>query len=389
MLKTPLLYALLTAGLVCVAPMSHAQAVTLNGQSDAGVISPKNQTLDRFTAQQNRIKPFLANTDPVVAYQARKAQSWLDYAQHQTFEGGLTKAYTEAWAESERLTAALESNTPVALTTSIISVSGVMRRDLWATAEVLKKHPAFASVAPQVAEAEVKLVWAAAEYCELGWRHAREHFNAADRLLTAARATVDLSTDAPAWPDNISYPSLETLNGSSAGCHGVVGPWPLVVPDFAKATVIEPPKPVVVEPVEPPPVALVTAPNNVHFALDRSDLSVASRTLLDQVAGLLAQYPEANITLYGHTDPRASVAYNDALSDRRSRSVERYLVSKGVSAKRIATQAKGEHHLLSDADQIRGYALSRRVEIVYVNAGQEIVPQPQALDLQIERRAKR
>jgi outer membrane protein OmpA-like peptidoglycan-associated protein len=143
----------------------------------------------------------------------------------------------------------------------------------------------------------------------------------------------------------------------------------------------------VVEPVVDTrvPDALVTAPNNVHFALNRSDLSATSRTLLDQVASILTQYPDANVTLYGHTDPRASVAYNNALSARRARSVEKYLITHGISASRIAIEAKGKQDTLSDADAIRGYALSRRVEIVYINAGREVVPQRQAEDLQLER----
>jgi outer membrane protein OmpA-like peptidoglycan-associated protein len=389
MIKTRLLYALLTAGLVCVGPVTHA--ASLNGQSDAGVLQPTNDTQDRYMVLQNSITPFLSSTDPLVLYQAHKAQSWADYAKHQTFEGGLTSAYNEGWVEAERIVSGLEQNAPQTLTTTVIASSGVMRRDLWATAELLKKHPAFASVAPQVAEAEVTLVWAAAEYCEMGWHHAREHFSAAERLLVSARATADLSPNAPVWPTSISYPSLEQLNGSTTGCHGVVGPWPLPVPDFAQAVIPVVPVPDVIPPmIEPPvevkdPQALVTAPNNVHFALNRSDLSPESRTLLDQVAAILSQYPEANVTLYGHTDPRASVAYNDALSARRARSVEKYLVMHGVAARRIATEAKGKQHTLSDADAIRGYALSRRVEIVYINAGHEVVPQAQAVDLQLER----
>ncbi|MEY2862785.1 MAG: hypothetical protein RLY58_492, partial [Pseudomonadota bacterium] len=342
---------------------------------------------------QNRITPFLNSTDITVLYQARKAQSWYDYAKHQTFEGGLTTAHQEGLVEADRIVSALEQNEPQTMTTRVIESSGVMRRDLWATVELLKKHPAFASVAPQVAEAEVKLVWAAAEYCEMGWHHAREHFSAAEQLLMSARATANLSPNAPVWPTAISYPSFEQLNGNRAGCHGVIGPWPLPVPDFIQAVVpVEPvpeviPPVVVVEPVVVPkdPDALVTAPNNVHFALNRSDLSPESRQLLNQVAGILAQYPDANVTLYGHTDPRASVAYNNALSARRAHSVEKYLVAHGVAASRIAIEAKGKQDILSDADQIRGFALSRRVEIVYINAGHEVVPQAQAVDLQLER----
>ncbi|MEY4516965.1 MAG: hypothetical protein RL180_1311, partial [Pseudomonadota bacterium] len=361
MMTTRLWYALLMAGVVSAAPATFARSI--HGASDAGVVVPTEDTHDRYMVLQNRIAPFLNSTDTTVLYQARKAQSWYDYAKHQTFEGGLTTAHHDGVLEAERIVLALEQNAPQTLTTHVIGSSGVMRRDLWATAEILKKHPAFATVAQPVAEAEVRLVWAAAEYCEMGWRHAREHFSAAERLLLSARATVELAPNAPAWPAPIQYPTIEQLNGPLAGCHGVVGSWPLSVPDFAPVVVPQPVPPVVViaTPVMPPlvaepvvepsvPDALVTAPNNVHFALNRSDLSATSRTLLNQVASILKQYPDANVTLYGHTDPRASVAYNNALSARRARSVEKYLITHGIAAGRIAIEAKGKQDTLSDND---------------------------------------
>ena len=379
MIKTHLMHALVSAGLVLTVSMP-IYAANLNGASDAGVVRPVAQTISRFDEQLNRIKPFLDQSDVTTRYQAHKAQDWLDYAHHQTFEGGNTAAYQQAWAESDRLVTALEQGQTLSLTTPIIASSSVMRRDLWGTAEILKKHPAFEQVAPQVAEAEVKLVWAAAEYCEMGWRHAREHFAAAERLLVSARAPADLMPDAPVWLTNVSYPSLTELNGGQSGCHGVVGPWPLVVPDFGQPVVEAPVAAEIADPVE-----LVTAPNNVHFALDRHDLSAASQALLDGVAEILAKYPDANVTLYGHTDPRASVAYNQALSDRRANAVEQYLIDHGVDARRIATVAKGESRVIVDDDAIHGFALSRRVEIVYSNAGLEIIPKAQTTDLQPER----
>jgi hypothetical protein len=38
---------------------------------------------------------------------------------------------------------------------------------------------------------EVRLVWAGHEHQELGWRHAREHFAAAERLAKRAKKLVD------------------------------------------------------------------------------------------------------------------------------------------------------------------------------------------------------
>jgi hypothetical protein len=48
---------------------------------------------------------------------------------------------------------------------------------------VLKGQGAIHVAPERLAQAEVTLVWAAVEYCELGWRHAREHFQAAERTI--------------------------------------------------------------------------------------------------------------------------------------------------------------------------------------------------------------
>ena len=48
------------------------------------------------------------------------------------------------------------------------------------------------------------------------------------------------------------------------------------------------------------------------------------------------------ILAVGHTDRIGSDSYNKALSERRATSVKNYLVSKGIDAKRIYTEGKGE-----------------------------------------------
>ncbi len=49
--------------------------------------------------------------------------------------------------------------------------------------ESIKNQGSFRCSYKWIAQAEVNLIWAAAEYQELGWRHAREAFAAAERLV--------------------------------------------------------------------------------------------------------------------------------------------------------------------------------------------------------------
>lgn len=336
-----------------------------------------------------QIADYKASPDPWVRYQATKAEAWQAYTHHEYSERSLTDLGQFAGQEVSRLLTALAQSTPLSPVTPVPAGSGVMRRDLWATAELLKKHPAFAQVSEQVAAAEVMLVWAAAEHCELGWRHSREHFSAAERLLLQARATAELSPQAPAWPAQVSYPDLAVLNGPSGGCRGVQGSWPLPVPDFAVPVMAGPvaPEPAEVPIPEPTPAARQVAelPNVVHFALDRAALSAKSRQVLDRIAAALRQYPEMMVTLYGYTDYRASVAYNQALAARRAASVERYLQQQGIALSRMARVSKGEQNQQSDPEHRRATALSRRVELVFAQDGLEIQPRAQTEDLQLER----
>jgi outer membrane protein OmpA-like peptidoglycan-associated protein len=60
--------------------------------------------------------------------------------------------------------------------------------------------------------------------------------------------------------------------------------------------------------------------------------------------------PDARLTLEGHADPRGSVEYNQALSERRVDRTKRFLVEHGVPAADIQTEAFGKQQNLKDAE---------------------------------------
>lgn len=325
---------------------------------------------------EQQIAAQLTQENAFTRYHAHKANMWLTYAKNEASEGSLTVAGKEALAQTQALLSAIQQPTEVSLTTPILSVSQVMRRDLWWQIEYLKQHGAVEAAPQALAEAEVMLVWAAAEYCELGWRHAREHFLAVERKLNQVMQTVpNLQQPSSDWPE-AKLPSLEALNAQ--GCVGVNQDlWPLHVPQA-----------IVVEPTPMPQSVLLNRlmiENVVHFALDRTALNAEGQNVLDQIATLLAEYPDLHITLMGYTDARASVAYNLRLSQRRIDRVRNYLVSKGVTANRIAEQAKGEEDLMNDAESRIAHAKSRRVVVYFHDIeGHSIEVQPQWRDLQLE-----
>ena len=122
-------------------------------------------------------------------YYAYKAQAWLNYAYSEDSEGSLTMAGREALYQGLTLYYALQQNQldQLDLTLDIPKSSSLMRPDLWATLQSLKHQGGIESNPRELAFAEVKLIWAAAEYCEFGWRHAREHFAAAERWIDQSK----------------------------------------------------------------------------------------------------------------------------------------------------------------------------------------------------------
>jgi outer membrane protein OmpA-like peptidoglycan-associated protein len=123
----------------------------------------------------------------------------------------------------------------------------------------------------------------------------------------------------------------------------------------------------------------------VHFALDRSDISPESAAILDQVAAVLKEYPFLTVELQGHTDPRASVAYNQALARRRALSVRNYLLRQGIDPGRMTIRSFGESQRRTTGSGVVDYARDRRVEIIFQDLrGLEIIFEDQETDLQIE-----
>lgn len=82
----------------------------------------------------------------------------------------------------------------------------------------------------------------------------------------------------------------------------------------------------------------------------------SQETTLNSLASDFKQYlgwvPGAHLTLQGHADVRGSVAYNQALSERRVARVRSYLVEHGVPEGSLTTQALGKEHNLT-ADEVK------------------------------------
>lgn len=84
-------------------------------------------------------------------------------------------------------------------------------------------------------------------------------------------------------------------------------------------------------------------PDTVNFAFDSAALDHTARSILDQQAHWIRQFPEVRFRVFGHTDLVGSARYNHQLGLRRARSVVDYLVRQGVGRARLeAVVSRGE-----------------------------------------------
>ena len=81
---------------------------------------------------------------------------------------------------------------------------------------------------------------------------------------------------------------------------------------------------------------------DIYFKFDQYDLDDESRSTLRQNASYLKSNSAAIIEIQGHCDERGTNNYNIALGERRAQSTKMYLVSQGISSKRIHTISYGE-----------------------------------------------
>lgn len=104
-------------------------------------------------------------------------------------------------------------------------------------------------------------------------------------------------------------------------------------------------------------------PSDISFDTGRADIKPNLRPILDQFASGLANQPNTEIRIVGHTDNVGSNAINDPLSVQRAQSARDYLASRGVDPRRVFTAGRGEHDPIADNNTAAGRASNRRVEI--------------------------
>lgn len=102
---------------------------------------------------------------------------------------------------------------------------------------------------------------------------------------------------------------------------------------------------------------------SINFESSKDVIKSESYATLDNIVGILNDYPSAKIAIHGHTDSSGDDAMNMTLSQQRAAAVMNYFISKGINANRLSSKGFGETSPIADNGTSEGRAMNRRVEI--------------------------
>ena len=104
--------------------------------------------------------------------------------------------------------------------------------------------------------------------------------------------------------------------------------------------------------------------DRVFFATNSSSLTTASRDTLRKQADYLRKNKDMNVVLEGHADERGTREYNLALGERRANAARDYLMTYGISGKRISVISYGKERPVNSASTPLAWSQNRRAVTV-------------------------
>ena len=116
----------------------------------------------------------------------------------------------------------------------------------------------------------------------------------------------------------------------------------------------------------------VTFDSGILFDFNKATLKADAKKQLDKFAAEMADMPETDITVLGHTDNIGSAEANQKVSDNRANAVSNYLQSKGIAKSRIVAEGHSYNEPVASNDTEAGRAQNRRVEI-FISANENMI----------------
>lgn len=103
----------------------------------------------------------------------------------------------------------------------------------------------------------------------------------------------------------------------------------------------------------------------LSFPVGRAVIEPEYFGLLTKVQRAIREYPNARITIEGHTDSAGDERYNQRLSTQRAQSVRSYLIANmGILGDRLEAVGYGESRPIASNETTQGRAQNRRTDLV-------------------------
>jgi hypothetical protein len=111
---------------------------------------------------------------------------------------------------------------------------------------------------------------------------------------------------------------------------------------------------------------------DIYYDFDKSDIRPDAESELYKIISVLNENPQLRVLMFSHTDSRGKTNYNLKLSDRRAKSVIKFLGSDGIATNRMKYKAFGESKLVNECEDgiecsEEEHQLNRRTEFVIMN----------------------
>ena len=113
----------------------------------------------------------------------------------------------------------------------------------------------------------------------------------------------------------------------------------------------------------------VNVGDRIFFDTDSSSVRADAQGILARQAQWLSKYGQYAVVVEGHADERGTREYNLALGARRAAAARDYLISQGVSAKRLKTISYGKERPVAVCDDISCWSQNRRAVTTLSGAG--------------------
>lgn len=104
--------------------------------------------------------------------------------------------------------------------------------------------------------------------------------------------------------------------------------------------------------------------NNLTFNTGSAAISGTTASEVDNLAAILAAYPDVKVHINGYTDNTGDANKNISLSKARAASVQGRLIAQGIDAGRISTEGHGAANPVASNDTPEGRAENRRIEVL-------------------------